>query len=58
MGRPPLYHTKIHVSLDQKDIDRIDVLVGDKGRSKFIREAVAKWLEVKEHEAEIYRKDR
>jgi hypothetical protein len=56
MGRPPLYHTKLHVSIDPKDLARIEALVGEKGRSKFVREAVSKLLEVREHEQQTYKK--
>lgn len=40
MGRPPLNHTRTHLHLPQEDLDRIDAIVGDKGRSKFIRDAI------------------
>jgi len=45
MGRPPLNHTRIHVSLPPETLARLDERVGTYGRAKFIREAVQQKLE-------------
>lgn len=44
MGRPPLFHTRTHINLPAEDLARIDAIVGQKGRSKFIRQAVQQML--------------
>lgn len=41
MGRPPLNMKEIKVQFPAEMLDEIDALVGDKGRSKFIRAATA-----------------
>lgn len=48
MGRPPLNMTSTHVRFPKDVMDRIDALVGDKHRAKFIREAVEHALELAE----------
>jgi metal-responsive CopG/Arc/MetJ family transcriptional regulator len=48
MGRPALNLLRVHVALSADALDRIDVLVGEKGRSKFVRQAVDKMLEAVE----------
>lgn len=40
MGRPPLHMDATTVRFPKETLDRIDALVGVKGRAKFIREAV------------------
>lgn len=45
MGRPPLNLTRTHVNLSPEDLARIDAIVGEKGRSKFIRDAVRQVLD-------------
>lgn len=45
MGRPPLNHTRVHVSLPPDALERLDQLVGTYGRAKFIREAVQEKLD-------------
>lgn len=45
MGRPNLYLIRTHVSLSAEQLDRIDALVGAKGRSEFVRKAVDRLLE-------------
>lgn len=44
MGRPPLNLTRMHVNLSDEVIERMDAVVGAKGRSKFIREAIDQQL--------------
>lgn len=44
MGRPPLNHTRVHVSLSPEAIEQIDARVGTYGRAKFVREAVEEKL--------------
>jgi metal-responsive CopG/Arc/MetJ family transcriptional regulator len=44
MGRPPLNHVRVHVSLPQDALDAIDERVGTYGRAKFVREAVEEKL--------------
>lgn len=41
MGRPPLGMKEIKVQFPAEMLEKIDALVGDKHRSKFIRDAVA-----------------
>lgn len=41
MGRPPLGMKEIKVQFPAEMLEEIDALVGDKGRSKFIRAATA-----------------
>lgn len=48
MGRPALYLIRTHVSLSAEALNRIDALVGEKGRSAFVREAVDKLLDAVE----------
>ncbi len=45
MGRPPLYMVSTHLNLPQDLLDRMDAIVGPKGRSKFVRQAVAQLLD-------------
>lgn len=45
MGRPPLNNIRTHVNLDPEALARIDAVVGEKGRSKFIRDAVNQVLD-------------
>lgn len=45
MGRPALKLMRIHVMLDPEVIEKIDALVGNKGRAKFVRQAVDRLLE-------------
>ena len=40
MGRPPLNMQATNIRFPKELLDRIDALVGDKHRAKFIREAV------------------
>jgi Arc/MetJ-type ribon-helix-helix transcriptional regulator len=48
MGRPPLNMKSTHVRFPEEIMDRIDTLVGDKQRAKFIREVVEHALELAE----------
>ncbi|MCG5237113.1 hypothetical protein [Xanthobacter oligotrophicus] len=50
MGRPPLNMKPTLVRFSSNVIDRIDALVGQKHRAKFIREAVDAELERREKE--------
>ncbi|MDE4557563.1 ribbon-helix-helix domain-containing protein [Sinorhizobium meliloti SM11] len=45
MGRPPLNMKSTNVRFPAETLERIDALVGDKHRAKFIREAVERELE-------------
>jgi len=45
MGRPPLHNVTTHLNLPQDLLDRMDAIVGPKGRSKFVRQAVAQMLD-------------
>lgn len=49
MGRQPLGMKEIKVQFPAEMLERIDALVGDKHRSKFIRAAVAGALEAASH---------
>lgn len=40
MGRPPLNVTRTHLNLDPDDLKRVYEIVGEKGASKFVREAI------------------
>lgn len=40
MGRPPLNVTRTHLNLDPDDLKRVYEIVGEKGTSKFVREAI------------------
>lgn len=51
MGRPPLHMTATLVRFSEETLARIDALVGNKQRAKFIREAVEKKLDRMEAEA-------
>ena len=48
MGRPPLFLLRIHVSLTAHALNRMDALVGEKGRSAFVRKAVDQMLDAVE----------
>lgn len=48
MGRPALNLLRIHVMLSAHALDRIDALVGEKGRSAFVRKAVDQLLDTAE----------
>lgn len=45
MGRPPLNLTRMHLYLDPDDLARVTAIVGDKGVSKFVRDAVRQQLD-------------
>ena len=45
MGRPPLYMISTHLNLPQDLLDRMDAVVGPKGRSKFARHAIGQLLD-------------
>lgn len=40
MGRPPLNVTRTHIGISPEALKRIDTVVGEKGRSKFVRDAI------------------
>ncbi len=48
MGRPPLNMTATVVRFPDETLERIDNLVGNKQRAKFIREAVVNEIENRE----------
>lgn len=45
MGRPPLHNVTTHMNLPQDLLDRMDAIVGPKGRSKFARQAIGQLLD-------------
>jgi len=45
MGRPPLHNVTTHLNLPQDLLDRMDAIVGPKGRSKFARQAIGQLLD-------------
>lgn len=45
MGRPPLMMLRTHISFPPETLDRIDRIVGEKGRAAFIRKAVDQLLD-------------
>lgn len=45
MGRPPLHNITTHLNLPQDLLDRMDAIVGPKGRSKFVRDALRQLLD-------------
>jgi metal-responsive CopG/Arc/MetJ family transcriptional regulator len=49
MGRPPLHLLRTHISFAPETLDRIDRIVGEKGRSEFVRKAVDQLLDSVEH---------
>ncbi|WP_375599373.1 hypothetical protein [Devosia sp. Naph2] len=53
MGRPPLYMIRIHTSLSAEALNRMDKIVGEKGRAAFIRKAVDQLLDAVEHTKEL-----
>ena len=48
MGRPPLFMIRVHTSLTAHALNRMDKIVGEKGRSAFIRKAVDQLLDAVE----------
>ncbi len=45
MGRKPLYLTRTHLNIDPSDLARIEAIVGRKGLSKFVRDAIRQQLD-------------
>jgi metal-responsive CopG/Arc/MetJ family transcriptional regulator len=45
MGRPPLMMLRTHISFPPETLNRIDKIVGEKGRAAFIRKAVDQLLD-------------
>lgn len=45
MGRPPLHNVTTHLNLPRDLLDRMDAIVGPKGRSKFVRDALRQLLD-------------
>lgn len=45
MGRPPLMMLRTHISFPPETLNRIDKIVGQKGRAAFIRKAVDQLLD-------------
>lgn len=54
----PLTPKEITVVIDQNELDRLDALVGEVCRGSFIREAVTKLLDHREHLNRVYYEDR
>lgn len=48
VGRPPLNLQRTHVSFPPETLARLDKIVGEKDRAKFIRAAVERALDVAE----------
>jgi metal-responsive CopG/Arc/MetJ family transcriptional regulator len=48
MDRPPLFIIRVHTSLTAHALNRMDKIVGEKGRSAFIRKAVDQMLDALE----------
>lgn len=48
MGRPPLNMQRTYVNLSPETLVRIDSIVGEKQRARFIREAVDQALKMAE----------
>lgn len=46
MGRKNLYMIRTHIQMPSDMLEKIDEVVGQKGRSKFIREAVGEKLKL------------
>lgn len=53
MGRPPLNMKSTNVRFPAELLDKIDALVGDRHRAKFIREAVERELRRREREQKV-----
>lgn len=53
MGRPPLNMIRTHISFDPKTLQRLDALVGEKGRAAFVRKATDHMLDAVEASREI-----
>lgn len=45
MGRPPLHNVTTHLNLPSDLLERMDAIVGPKGRSKFARQAIGQLLD-------------
>lgn len=45
MGRRPLNVHRVHLNLHRDDMARVEAIVGDKGVSKFVREAIRTLLD-------------
>ena len=52
MGRPNLFLLRIHVAFSNEDLKRMAVRTTNKGRSDFIRKAVAEKLDALDKEPE------
>ncbi|MFM2006609.1 MAG: hypothetical protein RLZZ09_2264 [Pseudomonadota bacterium] len=53
MGRPPLMMIRTHISFPPETLDRLDRIVGPKGRAEFVRQAVARALDAYESAEKI-----
>ncbi|MDV3253362.1 hypothetical protein DevBK_18655 [Devosia sp. BK] len=53
MGRPPLYMIRIHTSVSAEALNRMDKIVGEKGRAAFIRKAIDQMLDTVEAAEEM-----
>jgi len=45
MGRERLDHIRTHIGFDVKTLERLDAIVGPKGRAAFVRQAVDQMLD-------------
>ncbi len=48
MGRTRMDYIRTHFSIDRKALERLDKLVGDKGRAAFVRMALDQALDTAE----------
>jgi metal-responsive CopG/Arc/MetJ family transcriptional regulator len=53
MGRPALNYIRTHISIDKKALQRLDAIVGEKGRAAFIRKALDQALDTVEEAQRI-----
>lgn len=45
MGRPRLDYVRTHFSIDRRALERLDAIVGEKGRAAFVRKALDQMLD-------------
>jgi len=53
MGRTRMDYIRTHFSIDRKALERLDKLVGEKGRAAFIRKAVDQMLDAVEFSRQL-----
>ena len=44
MGRPAKFYIRIHISLSNEQLEEIDRISGEKGRSAAMRKAADQWI--------------